>query len=194
MNYEQIRDRLVADGSIPPPIREMKVYIAERAREIANSRPDIGGEKNWFRRAHGSDVGYDIRTLEAFTINPGETKVFPTGLIVDLPGWNWTETPWRLQFRITTRTGNGIKGTRAAAVIFDAGYRPLDQKGEWLEDGWSCAVSNVGLAPLSFRPGDKVMQGVFLLGFAPEVVLVDSTAEIIKNTERGGGRFGGTGA
>jgi dUTPase len=148
------------------------------------------------RRAHPSDVGFDLRSCIDFTVDPGKSVQVPTGLIFDLSTkefriggfFGFGGLPFRIALVIEQRTGNGGRGLYPAATIVDPGYRsdPEDEKGLTL------LLRNVGTETLTFARGDAVAQGLFSPIFTP-IVLGVSAKRIRWNTDRGSKRFGATG-
>lgn len=147
-------------------------------------------------RAHLTDIGWDIQTAVDFSVAPGEAVRVPTGLVFDLPEEPVVigTMPHRIGLVIEQRTGNGGRGLFPAATIVDPGYR----SGKDDPSGLTLLLRNVnrprwfGRNTLSFKRGDKVVQGIFLL--FPWVELVGSSASDIRwDTARGAKRFGATG-
>lgn len=147
-------------------------------------------------RAHSTDIGWDIQTAVDFSVRPGEAVRVPTGLVFDLPEEPIVigNMPHRLGLVIEQRTGNGGRGLFPAATIVDPGYRPDKDD----PNGLTLLLRNMnrpgwfGRSALSFKRGDKVVQGIFLL--FPGVELASAPASAIRwGTERGAKRFGATG-
>lgn len=148
------------------------------------------------QRAHTTDIGWDIQAAVDFSVAPGEAVRVPTGLVFDLPEGPIVigTMPHRLGLVIEQRTGNGGRGLFPAATIVDPGYR--SDKDD--PNGLTLLLRNVnrqgwfGRGALSFKRGDKVVQGIFQL--FPWVELAGASASDISwDTERGAKRFGATG-
>lgn len=144
-------------------------------------------------RSHETDVGYDLATAVDFSVDPGCVVRVPTGLVFDLPLkkrrlWFFFGPPLRLLLQIEQRTGNGSRGLFPAATVVDPAYRS-DRNDE---NGLTLALRNVSLETLSFKRGDRVMQGLFFLAVTPTLRGVKAN-RIRWITDRGSKRFGATG-
>lgn len=136
-------------------------------------------------RKHAGDAGFDLRTIEAVTVRPGEVGKFPTGLNFNLPGHDSRES-FHISLWILPRTGLAAgKGLYPMAWIVDAGYRAED------ENGLTLALRNLGQETLTFEVGDRVAQGLFVPVWTPGIVEI--SAEEIDETERGSARLGSSG-
>lgn len=127
------------------------------------------------RRATAGSAGYDFTCPVAVTLQPGETRVIPTGFRAFIePGWVLVICP---------RSSLGRKyGMRLANTvgIIDSDYVNAQNEGHMLT-----AVTNGGRAPLTLKPGDRFCQGIFLpFGTAEE--------EAVTSVRTGG--YGSTGA
>ncbi|MGH9833296.1 MAG: dUTP diphosphatase [Blastocatellia bacterium] len=124
--------------------------------------------------ARGSDwsAGADLSCLEAFTLEPGERKAVPTGLIVEIPpGWYG---------RVAPRSGLAVRhGIDTLAGIVDPDFR-----GELM-----VLIINLGDATVSFTAGERIAQLVIERAAICDYVL----AEDLSETARGDGGFGSTG-
>ncbi|MBM7855509.1 dUTP pyrophosphatase [Desulfohalotomaculum tongense] len=127
------------------------------------------------QRATAGSAGFDLHSIEGFTINPGEHRTIRTGLAFELP-------PGYVML-IYTRSGNakkhGITLSNAVGVI-DSDYR-----GEV-----AVLLYNSGQHPVTFQPGDRIAQAV--VHQIPDIELVE--CEELTETERGKGGFGSTGS
>jgi dUTP pyrophosphatase len=122
----------------------------------------------------GSDLsaGADLSCLEAFTLEPGERKAVPTGLVVEIPpGWYGRVAP-----------RSGLAGRHGIDVL--GGVVDCDFRGEIL-----VLVVNHGDAPVSFNAGERVAQLIIERAAICDFVL----AEELSETARGDGGFGSTG-
>jgi dUTP pyrophosphatase len=127
------------------------------------------------RYAHGplEDAGLDLHAVEVVTISPGETKLVPTGLAIELPpGY---------EAQIRPRSGlalkYGITLPNSPATI-DPGYR-----GEI-----KVIVQNLGQIPFTVEPGERIAQMVVARYEAVEWEEGD-----LNESERGAGGFGSSG-
>lgn len=117
-------------------------------------------------------AGADLFCAEAVTIEPGERRLAPTGLAVEIPPGCYG--------RVAPRSGLAVRhGIDTLAGVIDADYR-----GEIL-----VLLVNLGADPVSFSPGDRIAQ-LIIEQAAPADY--DWAAEL-DSTERSSGGFGSTG-
>jgi dUTP pyrophosphatase len=99
------------------------------------------------RYAHGpaEDAGMDLHSVEAVTLGPGETKLVPTGLAIELPpGY---------EAQIRPRSGLALKYSITlpnSPATIDPGYR-----GEI-----RVIMQNLGGEPFQISPGERIAQMV----------------------------------
>jgi dUTP pyrophosphatase len=142
------------------------------------------------------DAGFDLVAAEDVIINPGETKVIPTGLAFEIPPGN--------EMQIRPRSGISAK-TRLRVVLgtVDSGYR--SEVGIIVNnisfDTWSNAARNIDNSyveetrnkcePGSYiiRKGDRLAQGVIAPVVTANFVEVDKLSE----SDRDSSGFGSTG-
>ncbi len=148
-------------------------------------------------KAHATDSGFDLYASEDVIIEPGETKVIPTGIAVQLP--EGYEAQVRPRSGVTTKTklrvqlgtiDNGYAGD--IGVIVDnisKGSGPYFRLPVTIEgtDVAGYGVFDVGTHLI--RKGDRIAQLVVQPLPAVEAVEVFDVVE----TDRGGGGFGSTG-
>ncbi len=121
-------------------------------------------------------AGADIRACleEPLTLNPGERKLVPTGMKVELPDG--------IEAQIRARSGLSIK--HGVTMVNGIGTVDPDYRGEW-----NVPLVNLGSEPYTIYDGDRIAQAVFCrferVDFEP--------ALIVNETERGSGGFGSTG-
>ena len=123
-------------------------------------------------RAHELDAGYDLRTPEDVTIYGGLNATIDTGVHVQIPGGY-------VGF-LKSKSGLNVKDSITGEGVIDAGYTG------------SIVVKlyqNEGAAPVTFEPGDKIIQIVLLPIYTPELKIVSEFAQ----TERSDNGFGSTG-
>ncbi len=163
---------------------EVKVFLSPWAAERGGQYPS---------RSFWSDAGFDLHYAgdEVIVIPPQGVAKIPTGLHIDIPELP-AEHCLQVHFRITSRTGLGIEGTGPAAVNVDAGYRPGNKTKEYFNLGLVLAIRDHSDKPLTFKPGDKVAQGIFALSYTPTLKAVEFQ-EIHSDTERSASRFHSTG-
>ena len=127
---------------------------------------------------YGSEgaAGADLRVCldEPVTIQPGETKMLPLGLAIEIP-----EGYVGLAY---ARSGMATK--RGIAPANKVGVIDSDFRGEMM-----AALRNHGSEPQTIEPGERVLQ----LVIAPCVQAVFEEAEELSETARGEGGWGSTG-
>ena len=144
----------------------------------------------------GSDLGYDLYSIEDVVLPPGVPVKVRTGIAVEgPPGWG---------FILGDRSSMAARGVTYAGGRIDAGYR-----GEILvcllnvnQPYYSlrvvrdaeCGVTDVALestdASVHIRKGDKIAQ---MSPFEARTTLPVEVVEELSATERGGKGFGSTG-
>jgi dUTP pyrophosphatase len=126
-------------------------------------------------RQSAGAAGYDVASAELdFVLMPGERRLVPTGLSMELP--SNVECQVRPRSGLALRHGLTLPNTPAT---IDPDYR-----GELRIILW-----NAGSEPLEIRRGMRIAQLVFARFETPEVVEADDLAV----TERGDTGFGSTG-
>ncbi len=124
-------------------------------------------------RATPSDAGADLCCLDPFTLAPGERRLIPTGLAVEIaPGYYG---------RVAPRSGLAVRhGIQTLAGVVDAGYRGELQ----------VLLVNLGAEPVSFEAGARIAQLII-----ERIAVCDYVwAEELSDTSRGSGGFGSTGS
>ena len=121
-------------------------------------------------------AGADLKACldEPITLMPGERRLIPTGLKIELPDG--------VEAQIRARSGLSIK--HGITMINGVGTVDSDYRGEW-----NVPMVNLGSEPYTIHDGDRIAQAVFARYERAEFVTVDS----VNDTERGGGGFGSTG-
>ncbi len=117
-------------------------------------------------------AGADLHCIEAFTLEPGERKLAPTGLIVEIPpGWYG---------RVAPRSGLAVRhAIDTLAGVIDPDYRAE----------LKVLLVNLGDVAVSFNAGDRIAQLILERAAVCDYVWADELSE----TERGDGGFGSTG-
>src|SRR4051794_4268904 len=111
------------------------------------------------QRAHEHDAGYDLSTVEAFTLWPSGRRTVGTGVAIALPpGVAGLVTP-----RSGLATRHGITIVNAPGVV-DPGYR-----GEL-----RVTLLNTGETPYAVRAGDRIAQLLLVPFVVPDVQLVET--------------------
>lgn len=121
-------------------------------------------------------AGVDIRAYidEPITLKPGQRKLIPTGLFVELPqGY---------EAQIRARSGLAIK--HGVGLVNGIGTVDSDYRGEW-----NIPMINWGDEDFVINSGDRIAQMVISKYEKASFELVDK----INDTARGGGGFGHTG-
>lgn len=122
-------------------------------------------------RAHDADAGYDLYSREAWTIFPGKSYVFDTGVHVQLPAG----TCGLLVSKSGLNTKHGIVSTG----LIDSGYTGSIR----------VKLYNHGGNPVTIEVGQKISQLVILPIITPDLEVVD----VLEDTDRGEGGFGSSG-
>jgi dUTP pyrophosphatase len=119
-------------------------------------------------------AGLDLRADEDFSLAPGERRLVPTGLALEIPAGH--EGQVRPRSGLAARHGIGLVN---APGTIDADYRGEVQ----------VILVNLGQAPYAARRGERIAQ----LVIAPVTRVEPVLAEELSDTHRGDGGFGSTG-
>ncbi len=121
-------------------------------------------------------AGADLRAYldEPVTLMPGERRLVPTGLFVELPVG--------IEAQIRARSGMAIK--HGIGLVNGVGTVDSDYRGEW-----NVPLINFSNEPYTINNGDRIAQVVFSSYVKGEFVVTEE----IDETERGAGGFGHTG-
>jgi len=122
----------------------------------------------------GGSAGLDLRADEPVALAPGERKLVPTGLAVEIP--HGYEGQVRPRSGLALRLGVGMVN---APGTIDSDYR-----GEV-----GVILVNHGREPVAFVRGERIAQLVIAPVVRAELVLVDE----LTDSDRGAGGFGSTG-
>ena len=109
------------------------------------------------------------------TLKAGERAVIPTGLAMALPSSGYVAL-------VFARSGLGIK--KGVCLSNGVGVIDSDYRGEI-----GVGLVNLGDAPYTVQPGDRIAQLMVVPVVQPAVTVADDLDE----TERGAGGFGSTG-
>jgi dUTP pyrophosphatase len=126
-------------------------------------------------RATPHAAGYDVRIAEDAQLAPGEIRLVPTGLVMELPSG--------LECQVRPRSGLALRS--GLTLPNSPGTIDPDYRGEL-----KVILQNLGTEPIVLVRGERVAQLVFARFVAPAVVEVNVT----EGTERGEGGFGSTGS
>jgi dUTP pyrophosphatase len=123
-------------------------------------------------RATDWSAGADLHCVEAFTLQPGERRLVPAGLAIEIPPGYYG--------RVAPRSGLAVRhGVDTLAGIIDSDYR-----GEL-----KVALINFGDQPVSFAAGERIAQLII-----ERAAICDYFwSEDLSETERAEGGFGSTG-
>jgi dUTP pyrophosphatase len=121
--------------------------------------------------AHPGDVGMDLFSLEDYTLQPGERKIFPLGFALEFP----------VGYAAIVKDKSSVSknGMHTWAGVFDAGYR-----GEY-----NVGLVNLSDTPYHFEKGHKLAQLILFPVAIAELVETDE----LSDSSRGAGQFGSTG-
>jgi len=121
-------------------------------------------------------AGADLRAYidEPITLQPGERRLVPTGLFVELPVG--------IEAQVRARSGMAIK--YGIGLVNGVGTVDSDYRGEW-----NVPLINFSNEPYTIHNGDRIAQVVFSSYVKGEFVVTEE----IDETERGAGGFGHTG-
>ncbi len=120
--------------------------------------------------------GADLRAYieEPITLMPGERRLVPTGIFVEIPQG--------VEAQIRARSGLAIK--HGIGLVNGVGTVDSDYRGEW-----NIPLINWGQEPYTIHSGDRIAQVIFSRYEKADFVSVSQISE----TERGSGGFGHTG-
>lgn len=123
-------------------------------------------------RAHSTDCGLDLYTLDGAIVKPGKGEIFKTGIAGEfMPGYVGM---------LTDRSSMAKRGFKLAGGIIDPGYT-----GELM-----VVLRNISDKELTIQPGERIAQLLIIPVETPEVVEVME----LSNSERSDKGFGSSGA
>jgi len=125
-------------------------------------------------RATSNAAGYDLRAAEDVVLRPGEIRLVPTGLVIELPEG--------VECQVRPRSGLALK--HGITLPNSPGTIDPDYRGEL-----RVIMQNLGPGPVTLARGERIAQLVFARFETP---IVDE-AEDVTETQRGSGGFGSTG-
>ncbi len=144
--------------------------VAVKVRRVGNRGPPL----DLPRYMTPGSAGLDLLADEAVTLAPGERRLVPTGLALEIPPGH--EGQVRPRSGLALRNGVGMAN---APGTIDSDYR-----GEV-----GVILVNWGSAPVAIARGDRIAQLVIAPVTQAELV----TVEVLGATGRGSGGFGSTG-
>src|SRR5699024_6768300 len=151
-------------------------------------------------KAHPTDSGSDLYASEDVIIEPGETKIIPTGIAAELPaGYEAQVRPrsgvtakrrWRVQLGTIDQDYRGEIGVIVDNMSGDylakqSGYMSIEGEYKFIENGKTFSKAFT----YKIRKGDRIAQLVIQPLPAVEAYEVD----VVEETERGADGFGSTG-
>src|SRR5690625_2453370 len=192
-------------------IRQLFEMLNGKATSIKVGFKRLNDEAMIPTRAHPTDSGFDLYASEDVVIEPGETKVIPTGIAVKLPAGY--EAQVRPRSGVTAKTKLRVQlgtidneYTGEIGVIVDNISLPeygmhiydnveiFPREGEVIDIGGGCAADvPYGAYPHNsylIRKGDRIAQ--LVVQTLPVVEAYEIEGDI-EQTERGAGGFGSTG-
>lgn len=127
-------------------------------------------------RTRAGDAGYDLATVEAFALRPGERRVVPTGLAIALPAG--------VAGLVLPRSGLAAK--HGISVVNGPGLIDPNYRGEV-----RVVLVNLGAERFEAHAGDRIAQ-LLLVPFAvADVDVVQALPDA--GDDRGTGGFGSSG-
>jgi dUTP pyrophosphatase len=121
--------------------------------------------------AHPGDVGLDLYSLEDYTLEPQERKIFTIGFALEFPeGYAAI---------VKDKSSVSSAGVHTFGGVYDAGYR-----GEY-----NVGLVNLGTEPFEIKKGQKLAQLVLFPVAIADIVEADE----LSDTSRGEGAYGSTG-
>ncbi len=119
-------------------------------------------------------AGLDLRADEGCTLAPGERRLVPTGLALEVPPGH--------EGQVRPRSGLALR--HGIAMVNAPGTVDADYRGEV-----GVILVNLGQEPFEVKRGDRIAQ----LVVAPVVRVRVEEAEDLAGSDRGVGGFGSTG-
>lgn len=107
---------------------------------------------NFPKRKTKQSAGYDIESAVNVVINPGETKLIPTGIKVYMDENEWMG----IYIRSSIAVKYGIVLANSVAVIDSDYYNNPDNEGHLM-----LPIRNVSGMPYTVKKGDRIAQGIF---------------------------------
>lgn len=124
--------------------------------------------------AKAGDAGADLCSSIATVVEPGDSKMIPTGIAIELPKG----------YEAQVRPRSGLAYKNQVTVLNTPGTVDEGYRGEV-----GVILINHGTEPFSIKPGDRIAQLVIKPVEQAEFIVVEKLGV----TERGVGGFGSTG-
>ncbi|HSM91445.1 MAG TPA: dUTP diphosphatase [Anaeromyxobacteraceae bacterium] len=144
--------------------------VKVRLRRVAQRGPPL----ELPRYETAGSAGLDLRADEPVALAPGERRLVPTGLAVEIP--------YGYEGQVRPRSGLALR--LGVGMVNAPGTIDSDYRGEV-----GVILVNHGREPVSFARGERIAQLVIAAVARAELVLVDELAD----SDRGAGGFGSTG-
>jgi dUTP pyrophosphatase len=144
--------------------------LTVRIRRVGGRGPPI----DLPRYETGGAAGLDLRADEGFALAPGERRLVPTGLALEIPQGH--------EGQVRPRSGLALR--HGVGMVNAPGTIDSDYRGEV-----GVILVNHGQATVSFARGDRIAQLVIAPVSRATLELVDGLSE----SDRGAGGFGSTG-
>jgi dUTP pyrophosphatase len=144
--------------------------VTVKARRVGDRGPPLEPPRYETEGA----AGLDLRADEAFALAPGERRVVPTGLALEIPPGHEGQV----------RPRSGLAARHGVAMVNAPGTIDSDYRGEV-----KVILVNLGREPVSFARGDRIAQ----LVVAPVARAVLEVVDDLSDSRRGAGGFGSTG-
>ena len=145
-------------------MKELKIKIVSRSGHVPSYETE-------------GSAGADLRAWlpeGPVTLQPGERRLIPTGLFVELPPG--------IEAQIRARSGLSIK--HGITMINGVGTVDSDYRGEW-----NVPLVNLGQEAYTIQDGDRIAQMILARYEQADFCMTEE----INETERGAGGFGSTG-
>lgn len=134
-------------------------------------------------RGNPTDAGLDIFARESAVVPARGSKVFATGVHIELPEISFEGLHGCMKFN-TVAIVKPRSGLNFMHDIFTDGTIDMDYRGEI-----KVKLYNLGDKDYEIKRGNRIAQLVITLALTPEAVQVEELSE----TDRGAGGFGSTG-
>lgn len=166
--------RAISDKVTKVNCETIKCHPMGRAEKVDSFGEVIEYSKTKYpmAKAHSTDSGFDLKSVEEFSLEPGEIKLISTGIRLALPkGY---------EAQVRPKSGLSSKGFMVYLGTVDNEYR-----GEV-----KVIAQNNSIKKIDIKDGQKIAQIVF--NKLDNIELLE-LSNIQEDTERGDGGFGSTG-
>lgn len=166
--------RAISDKVTMVNCETIKCYPMGKAEKVDSFGEVVEYSKTKYpmAKAHSTDSGFDLKSVEEFSLEPGEIKLISTGIRLALPkGY---------EAQVRPKSGLSSKGFMVYLGTVDNEYR-----GEV-----KVIAQNNSIKKIDIKDGQKIAQIVF--NKLDNIELLE-LSNIQEDTERGEGGFGSTG-